>query len=62
MKDPAIELEELVRHGFCLRFVDRFCEYFGLVTIRREEKPSVYPDYSVQISHLFQKLFHWKLG
>ena len=62
MKDPAMELEELVRHGFCLRFVERFCEYFGLVTIRREEKLSAYPDYSVQISPLFQKLFHWKLG
>ena len=62
MKDPAMELEELVRPGFCLRFVERFCEYFGLVTIRREEKLSAYPDYSVQISPLFQKLFHWKLG
>jgi hypothetical protein len=62
MKNPAMELEELVRHGFCLRFVERFCEYFGLVTIRREEKLSAYPDYSVQISPLFQKLFHWKLG
>jgi hypothetical protein len=59
-KDPAMELEQLVRKGFCLRFIERFCEYFGLVTIRREEKLSSYPDYSVQTSPLFEKMFRWK--
>ena len=59
-KDPVMELEQLARKGFCLRFIERFCEYFGLVTIRREERQPSFPDYSVQISPLFEKMFHWK--
>jgi hypothetical protein len=59
-KDPAMELEQLARKGFCLRFIERFCEYFGLVTICREERLSSYPDYSVKTSLLFKKLFRWK--
>jgi hypothetical protein len=59
-KDPVMELEQLARKGFCLHFIERFCEYFGLVTICREERLSSYPDYSVQTSLLFKKLFRWK--
>jgi hypothetical protein len=59
-KDPVMELEQLARKGFCLRFIERFCEYFGLVTICREERLSSYPDYSVQASLLFKKIFRWK--
>ncbi len=59
---PSVESEELVRSAFCVRFIERFCEYFGLVTIRREEKLSAHLDYRVKISPLFEKIFHWKLG
>lgn len=58
---PSTEPEEIVRRAFCVRFIECFCEYFGLVTIRREEKLSSHLDYFVQISPFFEKVFLWKL-
>lgn len=59
---PYMKPEEEVRGAFYFRFIERFCEYFGLVTIRREEKQSAYPNYFIQTSPFFKKLFQWKFG
>ena len=60
-RDPYSEPEDDVHHAFCLRFLERFCEYFGLLTIQREEKMPPFPKYSVKTTPLFEKMFHWKL-
>lgn len=60
-RHPPMGLEELVHYAFSIRFIERFCEYFGLVTIWRKEEHSIL-DYFVQITPLFEKIFHWKLG
>jgi len=59
---PAIDShEQTVRDVFALRFVERFCEYFGLVEIRRESQKCYPPDMHVKTSSLFEPLFSWKL-
>jgi hypothetical protein len=58
---PSMEPEELVGNAFCVRLIERFCEYFGLVRIKREEKSMSHFNYYVQISPLFEKIFNWKL-
>jgi hypothetical protein len=59
---PVIEShEQTVRDVFTLRFIQRFCEYFGLVEIRRESMKRYLPDISVKTSSLFKMLFDWKL-
>lgn len=59
---PVIEsAEQTVRDVFALRFVQRFCEYFGLIEVRRESKKRYRPDISVKTSSLFEMLFDWKL-
>jgi hypothetical protein len=58
--NPFFKPEEDVSRAFCLRFLERFCEYFGLVVIKREDNFFDYPNYFVQISPFFEKLFHWR--
>lgn len=59
---PVIEShEQTMRDVISLRFVQRFCEYFGLVEIRRKSKKRYRPDMSVKTSSLFEMLFDWKL-
>ncbi len=53
--------EEEVSEAFCLRFIDRFCNYFGLVTIEKEGKFYNYSKSSVKITPFFEKLFRWSL-
>jgi len=59
---PYMEPEEEVRSAFYFRFIERFCEYFGLVTIQREKEKSLDFKYAIQITSLFEKMFDWKLG
>ncbi len=59
---PYMEPEEEVRSAFYLRFIERFCEYFGLVTIQKEKGKSLDFKYAIQITSLFEKMFDWKLG
>jgi hypothetical protein len=59
---PSMGPEELVRGAFSIRFIEHFCEYCGLVTIRREKKKSLKVERLVQTSPLFEKIFRWKLG
>jgi hypothetical protein len=59
---PVIEShEQTVRDVFTLRFIQRFCEYFGLVEIRCESMKRYLLDISVKTSSLFKMLFDWKL-
>jgi hypothetical protein len=59
---PAIKsAEQTVRDVFALRFVQRFCEYVGMVEIRPESRKRYLPDISVKTSCLFETLFDWKL-
>ncbi len=58
----SIDWQELVQNAFSIRFIERFCEYFGLVTIQREKGRSLDFKYAIQITSLFEKMFHWKLG
>jgi hypothetical protein len=60
-KIPFMEPEEEVRYAFYLRFIERFCEYFGLVTIQREKGKSLDFKCAIQITSLFEKMFGWKL-
>lgn len=60
-KYPSTEIEKLIQRTFCVRFIERFCEYFGLVTIVRGEELSFSCDYLVQTTPLFEEMFHWRL-
>ncbi len=53
--------EEEVSRAFCLRFIERFCQYFGLVTIQRKEDSYDDSNYLVKVSPFFGKLFHWNI-
>ncbi len=57
LEDPY----ELTTRAFYLRFIERFCEYFGLVRIQRKEKRSFNLDYLIQTTPFFDELFQWKL-
>jgi hypothetical protein len=59
---PFTEPEKEVRIAFYLRFIERFCEYFGLVTIQREKGESVDFKYGIKITSLFGKMFDWKIN
>ncbi len=56
------EPEEEVSRTFSLRFIERFCEYFGFVMIQREE--GSYNGYKnfVKTTPLFEKMFLWNIG
>jgi hypothetical protein len=58
---PYESPEQTVRNVFALRFIERFCEYFGLVEIRRKQKKPYFQDRLVKTTSLFKKLFCWKL-
>jgi hypothetical protein len=59
---PAIDSpEQTVRDVFTLRYVERFCEYFGLVEIRRKPKKRYQQDRFVKTTSLFKNLFCWRL-
>ena len=58
---PYDSPEQTVRNMFALRFIERFCEYFGLVEIRRKPKKPYFQDRLVKTTSLFKKLFCWKL-
>ena len=57
---PIESPEQTVRNVFTLRFIERFCEYFGLVEIRRKPKKPYRQDLFVKTTALFKKLFYWK--
>lgn len=53
--------EELVKSAFSTRFIEAFCEYFGFVTIRREEKEKSWKvDRFLQTTPLFEEIFQWR--
>ncbi len=51
---------EIVQHCFYIRFIERFCQYFGLVTVEKKNKKSFQLDYIVRITPFFDELFQWK--
>lgn len=58
---PSEEIDQLVQHAFYIRFIERFCEYFGLVTIEKKEKRSLQLDCLIRTSPFFDEMFQWKL-
>ena len=48
-----------VRRCFSLRFLERFCEYFGLVDIRREKKGAFEFDLLVKKSAFYDRYIQW---
>jgi hypothetical protein len=48
-----------VRDCFSLRFLERFCEYFGLADILREKKELYQFDLSVKKSAFYDQYIHW---
>lgn len=58
---PSEEPYQLVQHAFYVRFIERFCEYFGLVTVQKKEKRSLQLDYLIKTTPFFDELFQWKL-
>jgi len=59
--DPFSEPEDLVHMAYSVRFLQRFCHYFGLVTIKTEQKPPFVINYEVQITPLFKNMLIWKI-
>jgi len=51
----------LLQHSFYVRFIERFCEYFGLVTIQKKEKKLLQLDYLIRTTPFFDEMFQWKL-
>jgi len=51
---------ELAQRCFYVRLIERFCEYFGLVTVEKKEKRSLQLDYFVRTTLLFDELFQWE--
>jgi hypothetical protein len=50
----------LLQHSFYVRFIERFCEYFGFVTIQKQKR-SLQLDYLIKTTPFFNELFQWKL-
>ena len=55
------ESYELLQRSFCLRFIERFCEYFGLVTIEKKGRRYLQLDYLIRTTPFFSEMFQWKL-
>jgi hypothetical protein len=55
------ESYQMVQRCFYVRFIERFCEYFGLVTIQKKEKRSLQLDYLIRTTPFFDEMFQWKL-
>ena len=56
-QEPA----DLVGRAFRIRFLERFCEYFGLVTIQRKGDYFDDREWQVKVTPLFESMFEWKL-
>jgi len=54
------ESYHLLQHSFYIRFIERFCEYFGLVTIEKKEKRSLQLDYLIRTTPFFGEMLLWK--
>ncbi|MGB9698232.1 MAG: DUF1841 family protein [Thermodesulfobacteriota bacterium] len=61
-EDPfAEDLTSLFEHCFYIRFIERFCEYFGLVTIQKKGKGFLDFDHQIKTTPFFEEMFQWKL-
>lgn len=59
---PYREPSDFISGCFSLRFLERFCEYFGFVTIRRELIPSRFIKRKfVQTTDFFRRYLQWRL-
>ncbi len=56
---PSLPAETTIRRCFSLRFLERFCEYFGLVDIRREKKGLYEFELSIRKSAFYDQYIHW---
>ena len=55
---PLLRTED-IRRCFSLRFLERFCEYFGLADIRREKTGSYKLDLFVKKSAFYDQYINW---
>jgi hypothetical protein len=46
---------------FYTRFIERFCAYFGLVTIQKKGKDFLDFDYWIKTTPFFEEMFQWKI-
>jgi hypothetical protein len=59
---PYLDATKLITGCFHLRFLERFCENFGFVTIRREPIPDRFIHRRfVQTTDLFRQYFTWRM-
>jgi hypothetical protein len=59
---PYREPSDFISGCFSLRFLERFCEYFGFVTIRRELIPSRFIKRKfVQSTDFFRRYLQWRV-
>ncbi len=59
---PYIKPRHFISVCFCLRFLERFCEYFGFVTIRREVIPGHFIKRTfVQTTDFFGQYLQWRV-
>ena len=59
---PYREPSDFISSCFSLRFLERFCEYFGFVTIRREVIPGRFIKRKfVQTTDFFRQYLQWRL-
>ena len=59
---PYREPTDFVGRAFRIRFLERFCEYFGLVTIQGKDDYSDDREWQVKVTPLFESAFEWKVG
>ena len=59
-EDPFSESGTILHRAYCVRFLERFGAYFGLVTIKTEQKPPFVINYEVQTTPLFKSMLLWK--
>ncbi|HUL31013.1 MAG TPA: DUF1841 family protein [Thermodesulfobacteriota bacterium] len=57
---PSEDPDHFLHRCFYLRFIERFCEYFGLVTIEGKEKRSLQLNYLIRTTPFFDEMFRWK--
>jgi hypothetical protein len=57
---PFEDSIELVQHCFYVRFIEYFCEYFGLVTVEKKDKMSSRLDQLIRTTPFFDELFQWR--
>ena len=54
-----IDPEEYVKNCFCLRFLERFCEYFGFIDVKRENISLARSKLTVKGSSFFDQYIDW---